>query len=292
MGLPERDLAQFASLAQSLADLGRDIIRRYFRQPVTVDYKEDETPVTAADREVEQAIRIQLNHERPQDGIIGEEYDDERTDAEFVWVVDPIDGTGSFMCGRPIFGTLIALLQGRVPILGIIDQPITGERWMGWRHGATLNGKAIRTRSCLRLTDAVLATTSPSLFSERQLAQFQRIESTARRTIYGGDCYNYGLLATGFLDVVVEAGLKPYDYCALVPIIEGAGGIVTNWNGNPLDTSSCADILAAGDARVHEEGLAILGEDRTSGVHGPDGDSVRRRKPGTPGAGCQTEDTR
>lgn len=251
---------ELAELAHRLADASGDVVRRYFRQPITVDDKADDSPVTIADREAEAAIRAILADTRPDDGIIGEEHGNQRTDAEFVWVIDPIDGTKSFITGRPIFGTLIALTHGGRPILGVIDQPVAGERWIGAAGcGAQFSGGAVRTRACGRLSDALLGTTSPDLFGDR-LDRFRRVGDAAKHVVYGGDCYTYGQLASGFVDIVIEAGLKPYDYCALVPVIEEAGGVVTDWNGAPVRVTSDGTIIATGDRRVHEEALALLAD--------------------------------
>ena len=251
---------EFLRIAHSLADAAGEILRRYFRTPVAVDVKPDDSPVTAADREAEAAIREILSSRRPADGVVGEEFGSENADAEFVWVVDPIDGTRSFIAGRPIFGTLIAVLSGGVPVLGVIDQPVAGERWTGcFGGGALLNDVPISTRACAKLADGLLATTSPHLFASGKMERFRRIESRARHAIYGGDCYNYGLLAAGHLDAVVESGLKPYDFCALAPIVREAGGRITDWSGEPLSLSSNGDVVAAGDARLHAEALSLLG---------------------------------
>ncbi len=251
--------AEFLALANDLADASGAVIRRYFRQPLAVDDKADESPVTVADREAEEAIRALLAARRPADGVIGEEHGNERTDAEFVWVVDPIDGTKSFITGRPIFGTLIALARAGRPLLGIIDQPVIGERWIGaLGHGTRFAGAAARTRACPDLASALLGTTSPDLFPPGRIERFRRVAAAAKHVVYGGDCYTYGQLSSGFVDVVIEAGLKPYDYCALVPVIEEAGGVVTDWNGDPIRVTSDGTVLAAGDPRTHAEVLSLL----------------------------------
>lgn len=252
---------EFLALAHDLANASGGVIRRYFRKPLTVDDKADESPVTVADREAEAAILALLDDRRPSDGVIGEEHGSVRTGAEFVWVIDPIDGTKSFITGRPIFGTLIALTRGGIPLLGVIDQPISGERWVGAAgHGTTFSGAIARTRACPQASSALLGTTSPDLFAASQVERFRRVASAAKHVVYGGDCYTYGQLASGFVDIVIEAGLKPYDYCALVPVIEEAGGIVTDWNGAPVRVTSDGTILAAGDRRTHAEALSLLSQ--------------------------------
>ena len=252
--------SEFVALATDLADAASAVVRRYYRQPVPVDDKADESPVTIADREAEQAVRTLLEERRPSDGILGEEFGSERLDAEFVWVVDPIDGTKSFIVGRPIFGTLISLTWGREPVLGIIDQPVTGDRWIGATgRDTTLNGEPVRTRACSRLADAILATTAPDLFSDDRISGYRSVEDATKYAVYGGDCFNYGMLAAGRVDLVVEDGLKPFDFCALVPIIEGAGGIATDWTGARMNIDSDGGIVAAGDPALHMEALAMLG---------------------------------
>ncbi|MDZ4277379.1 MAG: inositol monophosphatase family protein, partial [Erythrobacter sp.] len=178
------------------------------------------------------------------------------------WVLDPIDGTTSFIAGRPIFGTLIALLQDGWPVLGIIDQPIAGERWVGRIGQPTLfNGKPAQARPLMELSDAVLATTSPHLFTNEEADAFMAVakQVAEKKIIYGGDCYNYGLVASGHIDVVIEAGLKLYDYAALVPVVEGAGGIMADWQGNPLDAASDGTVIALGDPARLEDVLEAMG---------------------------------
>jgi histidinol phosphatase-like enzyme (inositol monophosphatase family) len=255
----QSELDSLAALAERLAAASGDVIRRYFRTPVGVDQKADDSPVTIADREAEQAIREILVRERPEDGIHGEEHGIERPDAEYLWVLDPIDGTKAFITGRPLFGTLIALLHRGRPVLGLIDQPVTGDRWLGVAGRPTLfNGKVAKTRPCPRLPDALLNVTSPDMFAADEFARFDRLRREVRITTYGGDCYGYGLVAAGFVDLVVEAGLKLYDFAALVPIVEGAGGRMTDWQGAALGPGSEGRVIASGDAAVHDAALALL----------------------------------
>ncbi len=235
------------------------VIRRHFRQPIAVDQKPDLSPVTIADREAETVIREILRAARPDDGIIGEEFGSESPEAEFVWVIDPIDGTKAFVTGRPIFGTLLACLHRGVPILGVIDQPVIRDFWIGATgHPTLFNGLPARVRSCPALDRATLNTTSPDLFPATDLAGFDRLKARVRQTTYGGDCYAYGLLAAGFLDLVVESELKLYDFAALVPVVTGAGGHMTDWAGAPLGQGSSGRVIAAGDARTHHAALAVL----------------------------------
>jgi len=243
-------------LAQRLANAAGAVIRPYFRAEFGLETKPDASPVTLADRAAEAAMRKVIEAERPDDGIIGEEYGTERGDASRVWVLDPIDGTTSFIAGRPIFGTLIALLEDGWPVLGIVDQPINNERWLGVvGRPTTLNGVAAKTRACPDLAQAILGTTSPHLFTDHEATHFMALASQCakRRIIYGGDCYNYGLVASGHVDLVVESGLKLHDFAALVPIVEGAGGRMCDWKGEPLSADSAGDVIALGDpARVDE----------------------------------------
>jgi inositol-phosphate phosphatase / L-galactose 1-phosphate phosphatase / histidinol-phosphatase len=250
------------ALIQQLADAAGAAIRPYWRTEFGLETKDDASPVTLADRASETAIRALLEAERPGDGIIGEEFGTVREGASRQWVIDPIDGTTSFVAGRPIFGTLIALMVDGWPVLGLIDQPILQERWVGSiGQGTTFNGKPVRTRKCPDLKEAILATTSPGAFSDHEGEHFMALaaKTAHRRLIWGGDCYNYGLLASGHIDLVVEAGLKLHDLAALVPVVEGAGGMMCDWNGEPLHADSAGDVIALGDpARLEDvlEGLA------------------------------------
>jgi inositol-phosphate phosphatase / L-galactose 1-phosphate phosphatase / histidinol-phosphatase len=251
-----------SALIERLADAAGDAIRPYYRADFGLESKSDASPVTLADRAAEAAIRTILEKERPDDGIIGEEYGSVREGASRQWVIDPIDGTTSFVAGRPIFGTLIARMQDGWPVLGLIDQPIHKERWIGViGQGTTLNGKPVRTRRCADLKEAILATTSPNCFSAHEGEHFMALaaKTAHRRLIWGGDCYNYALLASGHIDIVVEAGLKLHDFAALIPVVEGAGGMMCDWNGDPLSADSKGDVIALGDpARLEDvlEGLA------------------------------------
>jgi inositol-phosphate phosphatase/L-galactose 1-phosphate phosphatase/histidinol-phosphatase len=247
------------ALASDLADAAGAAIRPYFRTALAIDDKPDQTPVTAADRAAEQAMRELIEQRFPNHGIVGEEFGRAREDAEFVWVLDPIDGTKSFISGVPLFGTLIALTHRGTPILGVIDQPILGERWLGGvgRH-STLNGAPIHCRACPELGAATLFATTPDMFRGTDADGFTRVSAAAKLTRYGADCYAYGLLAAGFIDVVLEASLKPYDFCAVIPIVEGAGGIATDWRGEGLSLASDGRVLVAGDRRAHAEALAII----------------------------------
>ncbi len=263
------------ALANSLADAARPIVARYFRTPVAIDDKSDASPVTIADREAETAMRALLTKHVPEHGVFGEEHGAERTDAEYVWVLDPIDGTKAFITGLPIFGTLIALLRRGVPVLGVIDQPILGERWLGVEgQPSTLNGRPIAVRACPALEGAYMYSTAPIMFPGAFAKKHEALAQRVKLFRWGGDCYAYGLLAAGHVDLVVENDLKLYDFAALVPVISGAGGLITDWRGQPLDMHSDGSVLAAGDPTVHRAAIGIL-----SGAT-PDATAVPRRPTG------------
>ena len=248
-------------LAEKLADAARDAIRPHFRKGVEADSKADESPVTIADRAAEKAMRAIIEAERPEDGIHGEELGVKEGASGRQWVLDPIDGTTAFLGGRPIFGTLIALLEGGFPVLGIIDQPILSERWLGVAgRETTFNGQPVATRRCRELSDAALATTGAHYFSEDEGHHFMALAARTahKRMIMGGDCYNYAMLAHGQLDVVCEACLKLHDFAALVPVVEGAGGTMCDWNGDPLHAGSDGRVLAIGDPARLEDVLEAL----------------------------------
>jgi inositol-phosphate phosphatase / L-galactose 1-phosphate phosphatase / histidinol-phosphatase len=247
------------ALAGRLADRARPIVAHYFRTPVRVDDKADLTPVTIADREAETAMRELLTQHVPQHGVFGEEHGAERANAEYVWVLDPIDGTKAFITGLPIFGTLIALLHKGVPVLGVIDQAILGERWLGVAgERTTLNDRPIATRACAALGDAYMYSTAPLMFSGEIERRHAALAQSVKLFRWGGDCYAYGLLAAGHVDLVVENALKLYDFAALVPAIKGAGGVITDWRGGELDMNSDGSVLAAGDPALHRAAQKVL----------------------------------
>jgi inositol-phosphate phosphatase/L-galactose 1-phosphate phosphatase/histidinol-phosphatase len=253
------DGAAYRDFALCLADAAGAVVRKYYRATLAIESKADASPVTVADREAEQALRALIRAAYPDHGIEGEEFPGERLDAEFVWRLDPIDGTKSFVVGRPLFGTLIALTRADRPILGVIDQCIMGERWIGVAgERSTWNGQPIRVRACAALDQAILSVTSPQMFTAEERAALARLEGVVRFPIYGGDCYAYGLLAMGSIDLIVEADLDVHDFMALVPVIEGAGGLVTDWQGAALSPTSDGRIVASGDRRVHEHALKLL----------------------------------
>jgi histidinol phosphatase-like enzyme (inositol monophosphatase family) len=247
------------NLALRLADAARPIARQYFRSGLVVDDKSDQSPVTIADREAESAMRALLAEHVPQHGVFGEEHGAVRTDAEYVWVLDPIDGTKAYITGLPIFGTLIALLHRGQPVLGIIDQPILGERWLGVAgERSTLNGRPIQVRPCASLDRSYMYSTAPLMFPGAFGKRHEALTERVKLFRWGGDCYAYGLLAAGHVDLVVENSLKLYDFAALVAVIKGAGGLITDWHGKELDVHSDGSVLAAGDAELHKAAMSIL----------------------------------
>jgi inositol-phosphate phosphatase/L-galactose 1-phosphate phosphatase/histidinol-phosphatase len=253
------DLAPFVDLAHRLADAAAAVVRPYFRSGLEVIGKQDASPVTIADRDAEAAMRVLIGKAYPGHGILGEEHGPERTDAEYVWVLDPIDGTKSFISGFPLFGTLIALMHRGRAVLGIIDQPILRERWVGVDgRPTTFLGKPAHTRACDGLAAATLYSTSPEMFVGADAPGYAKLRGQVKLPRFGGDCYAYGQLANGHVDIVVEARLQPYDYLAMAPIIEGAGGKCTDWQGKPLDMASDGRVCAVGDPRLHKDVLRVL----------------------------------
>lgn len=253
------DLGAAMALANRMADMAGAIALRHFRTPLDVIAKADESPVTVADREVESALRAVLAEAAPADGIYGEEHGQERVDAPFVWVIDPIDGTRSFITGSPLWGTLIGLLHHGRPVLGMIDIPFTRERWSATASiGACLGGVPVRASGCERLADARLYATSPDIFVGRDRDAFAAVEREAGLRRFGGDCYSYGLLASGHVDLVVESGLQPYDYLPIAPIIAAAGGVITDWNGEPLGLGSDGRVVAAATPALHAAALKCI----------------------------------
>ena len=251
------------ALANRLADAAGEAIRPLFRGEWAEERKADRSFVTEADRAAEAAMRRIIEAELPEDGIVGEEYGNRNERAGRQWVLDPIDGTTSFIAGRPIFGTLVALVQDGWPVLGVIDQPIARERWVGRiGEGTTFNGRPVRCAACPALGDAVLGTTTPHQFAGDDIDAFMGVAGAVaeRKIIYGGDCYNYGLVASGHVDLVVEAGLQLYDFAALVPVVEGAGGIMADWQGHPLDAASEGRVIALGDPARLEDVLEAMGQ--------------------------------
>ncbi len=252
----------FAGFVDRLAAASAETILPFFRTAMTIENKASGgfDPVTAADRAAENAMRTLIRRSFPDHGIIGEEFGAERADAEYVWVLDPIDGTKSFMTGMPVWGTLIALTRFGEPVFGVMNQPFSRERFSGDGEGSRYTGptgnRALTTRACGTLSDAVVFTTSPLLMTADERIAFARVEAAAKLSRYGGDCYAYCMLAAGHIDLVIETGLKPYDILPLIPIIMGAGGIVTTWDNG--SAAAGGRIIAAGDKRMHTAAMEIL----------------------------------
>ena len=259
----------FAAFVDRLGDAATETILPFFRTAIGTEDKNKGgryDPVTEADRAAEVAMRRMIERQFPDHGIVGEEFGAKNADAEYVWVLDPIDGTKAFISGLPTWGVLIGLLHKGRPCYGMMVQPFTQERFVGdgtkaqWRGtglGLSRGIRRLATRKCPTLKDATLMTTSPLLYPEDKLEALRRLENEARLTRYGVDCYAFAMLAAGHVDCVVEAGVQPYDIVALIPVVEGAGGIMTNWTGG--DASKGGDVVACGDRRLHEEVLARLG---------------------------------
>lgn len=249
----------YIEIAHRVVNLSGAVIKGYFRQPLAVIDKGDMSPVTVADRETEAAMRAELARLCPTHSIIGEEFDSQLQQSPYTWILDPIDGTKSFISGVPLFGTLLCLCLSNKPLLGVIDMPILGERWIGTKdHVTRCNGKVCSTASTTELNQARLFCTEPDMFTPLQAQGFQTLEQEIKLRRFGGDCYNYGLLASGHIDLVVEASLHPYDWMALIPVVEGAGGIITDWNGNTLCDVSDGTVVAAATRELHTHALAIL----------------------------------
>jgi len=252
----------FASFVDQLATVSGETILPFFRTTLAVENKKvgGFDPVTAADRAAEQAMRALIRKTFPEQGILGEEYGSERTEAEYVWVLDPIDGTKSFIAGMVAWGTLIGLMRFGEPVFGLMHQPFTRERFSGDGGAARYRGPAgdrgLHVRECASLSDALLFTTSPLLMNEADRAAFGKIEKAARLSRYGGDCYAYCMLAAGHIDLIIETEIKPHDIVPLIPIIVGAGGVVTTWENGPAQNGG--RVIVAGDARVHQAALEML----------------------------------
>lgn len=256
-------IADLLAVAHRLADLAGPAILPHFRKQAEIESKGGDLafdPVTDADRAAETVMREELSRTFPSHGIVGEEYGTDRPDADYCWTLDPIDGTRAFIMGWPLWGTLIGLGKAGSPMLGVMDQPFTRERFWGAEGRAFGRSRArampLQTRACPELGSAIVTTTSPDLFVGEEHERFEAISARARMRRFGGDCYAYCLLAAGFTDLIVEAGLKSYDIAPLIPIIEGAGGVVTTWDGE--SAAAGGRIVAAGDPALHAQAVAML----------------------------------
>ncbi|MET0545238.1 MAG: histidinol-phosphatase [Caulobacterales bacterium] len=259
----DAELAELTAFAETLADAARAAILPFFRAQNEIENKAKAgfDPVTAADRAAEAAMRELIGRKYPKHGIIGEEMPEKKSRCGLSWVLDPIDGTRAFIAGLPLWGVLIALVQEGRPVIGVIDQPYMGERFIGYPGGATFkrtgeNERPLSTRACGQLRDAVVMTTDPYILTAPELHGFDQIRAASKLTRYGADCYAYAMLAMGHVDLVIESGLKQYDVAALIPVIEGAGGLVTNWRGGPA--SMGGQVIASGDPRAHAQALVAL----------------------------------
>ena len=255
-------IPEWSQFANYLADAARTITLRYFRKEVATKMKADASPVTQADRETEETLRRMINARYPDHGISGEEYGVERPNARVRWVIDPIDGTRAFIAGVPTFVTLIALLVDNYPVLGIIDQPCKQERWEGAvDRVTTLNNLPLpscRVNSPSYLNECMLGTTGESLFAPNIIDRFRTLQAACGSFHEGGDGYLYGRLSCGEPQIVCEAGLKTHDFCALIPVVHGAGGIITDWNGDAVHYGSNGNVLAATSPELHAQALAYL----------------------------------
>ena len=252
-------LKEMAGFAASLNRLSRPIAHQWFRKAPSIDVKADNSPVTIADKSIEKALRDAISSQYPDHGLIGEEHGNDTADADFTWVIDPIDGTRAFSCGNPLFGTLIALLHEGRPVIGVIDLPAVDQQWLGIDGLPTrLNGEVIRTHDVSSLVDARLTTTSGDALND-DLPRFEKLSAAARVTGYGGDCANYAHLASGWCDLVAESHLNAYDIMAAIPVIAGAGGVVTQWDGKAIVRDGYdGTALASASRALHDEALAKL----------------------------------
>ena len=250
---------EFVEFANYLADESSKITNKYFRTKISIDNKEDESPVTIADQETEMKIRELIMSKYASHGILGEEYENINNNAEFVWVIDPIDGTRSFIAGHKDYGTLISLLHNEKPILGIINCPAHEERWIGVKDKkTTLNNKEISTSSINKIEDSYLFT-SGIYFDEPILRKgYEKIKNKSRYYRLGGDCYMYGMLASGYIDIVIEDTLKAHDYMALINVIEGAGGKVTDKYGKEVNVNSDGSLVASSNFKLHQQIISII----------------------------------
>jgi len=267
------ELDELLAFADQLADAARGVILPRFRSTLTIDNKAQRgfDPVTDADRDAETVMRHMIEERFPSHGIVGEEFGDKRAASGFTWVLDPIDGTRAFVAGLPVWGTLIGLLHDGVPLVGVIDQGHIGERFRGWPGAADLvdrrGSRPLRARACARLSDAVIATTDSALFTGKEAPAYEAVRSAAKFARYGCDCYAYAMVALGTIDVVVETDLAPWDVAALIPVVAGAGGRVSDWKGAPisddgwlLTRGTRTQLLACGDSVVGDEALGLLSD--------------------------------
>ena len=254
------NLNELISFANHLADEVEPIIKKYFRTKLIIDDKEDESPVTMADKEIELKIRELIEKKYPEHGILGEEFEDKNINSEYIWVIDPIDGTRSFIAGHKDFGTLIALLHNKKPIIGIINCPMHDERWVGVEGKKTLmNDSEVNASSIISLDKSYLNTTGLYFDNDDHFKKgYNEVIKQVRHFRFGGDCYMYGLVASGFIEVVLENTLKPHDYMALIPIIQGSGGEISDKFGNPITLQSDGSVVACANKKLHTQVIEII----------------------------------
>jgi inositol-phosphate phosphatase / L-galactose 1-phosphate phosphatase / histidinol-phosphatase len=252
--------SEFAGFFDVMADAAGEIALRYFRNDFVVDEKDDKSPVTEADREIETTLRLMIRRHFPSHGIVGEEYGRENEQAEFVWFIDPIDGTKSFAIGRPLFGTIIGLTHAGRPVAGLVDQAFTKDRWFGITDGACRhNGTRAKVAAPRELNDARFYAGAPSAFwNEDCFAGFETLCRSAKWTQYSGDCYAYGLLASGWIDLIVERDLKAHDVVGIVPIIKGAGGYISDWHGREIDATTDGNVVAASSQELAMSAIRLV----------------------------------
>ncbi len=255
----ELEINHLAAFAEELADAARQVSLEYFRTSISTELKADSSPVTVADRETELLLRDRIYSVFPDHGILGEEFGHINAGSEYLWVLDPIDGTKSFITGKPLFGTLIGLLYRDEAIIGVCDMPALRERWVGkYKCQTTFNGRPTNVRQCTSLQKAWLYATSPQMFTENNFPKFEALRRFIQNAVYGAECQAYGLLSSGWVDIVCEDTMNPYDYVALVPIVTGAGGVMTDWSGRSLALEGDGTVLAVGDPRLQSQILEIL----------------------------------
>lgn len=253
------EIQQFLAFAESLADESGETLRAATARRPEVEVKPDRSFVTALDGKIERRLRELIADRFPAHGVLGEEEAPRDLTAEYVWVLDPIDGTAPFIAGVPVFGTLIALMRAGRPIIGVMDHPVTRDRWVGVAGQATRhNGQICKTRRAPDLASSILSASNPDFFAERERPALDALRAATAWRIYGACCMAYGLLASGRTDVAIDTRLKIYDYAPFIPIIEGAGGRITDWQGGALALDSGPQILAAGSADRHGEALAAV----------------------------------
>ena len=252
-------LSRFTECGLRAVDASKAMLRDYTRKPFRVEVKGDGSPSTSVDQAVEDRMREIIGAEYPDHGVLGEERRATAPDNEFVWAIDPIDGTLPFLAGIPTFGTLLALLHNGVPVLGIIDMPMTAERWIGTAgRPTTRNGRPVRTRECADLSMALMSTSNPDYYDLTNTPALERMKRATRFAVYGGSCMFYAQIASGRVDICIDVGFKAWDYMALIPVVEGAGGIFTDWQGQAAGLHTGSQYIASGDPRVHEQALKVL----------------------------------